>query len=84
MTERHLRALPVIPTPRRQETRFSTVSEIANFLRISKMSVYRLVHTGELPAYQFGTRIRVPTQAVWDYMRGNKVDPDNVDKVKPI
>lgn len=84
MTERHLRALPAIPTPRRPETRFSTVPEIAAFLRVSRMTVYRMLQAGDLPSYQFGRQFRVPTQAVWDYMRGNKVDPENVEKAKPL
>lgn len=84
MTERRLHALPAIPTPRRPETRFSTVPEIAEFLRVSKMTVYRLIRAGDLPTYQFGRQFRVPTQAVWDYMRGQKVDPDNVEKAKPL
>ena len=82
--DRHLQALPAIPTPRKADTRFSTVPEIANFLRVSKMTVYRLIHTGELPAYQFGRLMRVPTEAVWDYMRGNKIDPCSVHKVKAL
>jgi excisionase family DNA binding protein len=84
MTERHLQALPTIATPRKPETRFSTVPEIANFLRVSKMTVYRLIQGGDLPSYQFGRQFRVPTQAVWDYMRGNKVNPENVDRAKPL
>lgn len=81
MTERHLHA---IPTPRKAPTRFSTVAEVADFLRISKMSVYRLIRAEVLPAYQFGRQFRIPTQAVWDYMKGNLIDPANVDKVKAL
>jgi excisionase family DNA binding protein len=76
--------LPAIPMPRKAPTRFSTVAEVATFLRVSKMTVYRLIKTGELPAYQFGNLFRVPTQAVWEYMRGNKVDPDSVERAKAL
>lgn len=84
MSDRLLHVLPPILTPPKQPTRFSTVPEIAEFLRVSKMSVYRMCHSGALPAYQFGRQIRIPTQAVWDYMRGQKIDPDNVEKAKPL
>jgi len=29
---------------------FLTVAEVASVLRVSKMTVYRMVHAGELPA----------------------------------
>lgn len=80
----HLRALPPIQTPPKPETRFSTVSEVADALRISKMGVYRMIHTGDLPAYKFGRTLRVPTQAVWDFIRGSKVDPDDVSRTKAL
>ncbi|OBF98448.1 excisionase family DNA-binding protein, partial [Mycolicibacter sinensis] len=31
-------------------TQFLTVAEVAVLMRVSKMTVYRLVHNGELPA----------------------------------
>jgi excisionase family DNA binding protein len=33
-------------------------------MRVSKMTVYRLVHSGELPAVRFGRSYRVPESAV--------------------
>lgn len=36
-----------------------TVQEVAEALRISKMTVYRLVHNGTLPAIQIGRSFRV-------------------------
>ncbi len=38
---------------------FLTVSEVADRMRVSKMTVYRLVHSGELPAVRFGRSFRV-------------------------
>ncbi len=43
---------------------FLTVSEVADVMRVSKMTVYRLVHSGELPAVRFGRSYRVPESAV--------------------
>ena len=51
------------------EVKFLTVAEVAKVMRVSKMTVYRLVHSGELPAVQIGRSFRVPEQAVHDYLR---------------
>ena len=51
------------------EMRFVTVAEVAEIMRVSKMTVYRLVHSGELPAVRVGRSFRVPEQAVHDYLR---------------
>jgi len=44
--------------------RFLTVAEVADMMRVSKMTVYRMVHSGELPAIRFGRSFRVPESAV--------------------
>ena len=46
------------------DVRFLTVAEVAEMMRVSKMTVYRLVHSGELPAIRFGKSFRVPETAV--------------------
>ena len=46
-----------------------TVAEVATMLRVSKMSVYRLIHSGELEAVRFGRSFRVPQKAVDAYLR---------------
>lgn len=50
---------------------FMTVAEVAAVMRVSKMTVYRLVHSGELPAVRVGRSFRVPEQAVDEYLRGS-------------
>ncbi|MBA8954070.1 excisionase family DNA binding protein [Actinomadura namibiensis] len=45
------------------------MAEVAAVMRVSKMTVYRLVHSGELPAIRVGRSFRVPEQAVHDYLR---------------
>ena len=52
------------------EVRFLTVAEVAAIMRVSKMTVYRLVHAGELTSVRVGRSFRVPEQAVHDYLRG--------------
>jgi excisionase family DNA binding protein len=51
------------------QVRFLTVAEVAALMRVSKMTVYRLVHSGELAAVQVGRSYRVPEKAVHDYLR---------------
>jgi excisionase family DNA binding protein len=51
------------------DVRFLTVAEVAGLMRVSKMTVYRLVHGGGLPAVRVGRSFRVPEQAVHDYLR---------------
>jgi excisionase family DNA binding protein len=38
-------------------------------MRVSKMSVYRLIHSGELEAVRFGRSFRVPEKAAHAYLR---------------
>lgn len=56
------------------EVRFLTVAEVAAVMRVSKMTVYRLVHNGELPAVRVGRSFRVPEQAVHTYLRDSYVE----------
>ena len=51
------------------DVRFLTVAEVAEIMRVSKMTVYRLVHAGDLPAVRVGRSYRVPEQVVHDYLR---------------
>lgn len=46
------------------DMRFLTVGEVAELMRVSNMTVYRLVHSGELPAVRFGRSFRIPESAV--------------------
>ncbi|NYI05753.1 excisionase family DNA binding protein [Allostreptomyces psammosilenae] len=57
-----------------KEVKFLTVAEVASVMRVSKMTVYRLVHSGELPAVRVGRSFRVPEQAVHDYLRDAYVE----------
>jgi excisionase family DNA binding protein len=52
------------------EVRFLTVAEVASLMRVSKMTVYRLVHGGDLTAVRVGRSFRVPEHAVHEYLRG--------------
>ena len=58
------------PAPMADVT-FLTVAEVAAALRVSKMTVYRLVHSGDLPAVRVGRSFRVSEEAVQDYLRAS-------------
>ena len=51
------------------EMKFLTVAEVASVMRVSRMTVYRLVHSGEVPAVRVGRSFRVPERAVHEYLR---------------
>lgn len=46
--------------------RFLTVAEVADVMRVSRMTVYRMVHAGQMPAVRVGRSFRVPQKAVED------------------
>lgn len=51
-----------------------TVAEVASRMRVSKMTVYRLIHGGEMPALRVGRSFRVPAKAVTDYLSSAYVE----------
>jgi excisionase family DNA binding protein len=72
-------AAPVAPGGRTEderlgELRFLTVAEVAALMRVSKMTVYRLVNAATLPAVRVGRSVRVPEQAVHDYLQHSYVE----------
>jgi excisionase family DNA binding protein len=56
------------------ELRFLTVAEVATLMRVSKMTVYRLVNAATLPAVRVGRSVRVPEQAVHEYLQHSYVE----------
>ena len=53
---------------------FLTVAEVAGLMRVSKMTVYRLVHNGELPAVRVGRSFRVHAKAVHELLETSYFD----------
>jgi excisionase family DNA binding protein len=53
------------------EVKFLTIAEVAAVMRVSKMTVYRLVHGGELPAVRVGRSFRVSETDVNEYLRNS-------------
>ena len=83
MGQRPLGVRPVPPQPTapvaqrpapRPAVSFLTVAEVAAIMRVSKMTVYRLVHGGEMAAVRVGRSFRVPEAAVRDYLADARTD----------
>lgn len=53
-----------------------TVAEVAGLLRVSTMTVYRLIRTGELPAVRVGRNYRVRRNDLDMYLREKVVEPE--------
>ena len=43
------------------------VHEVATTLRVSKMTVYRMIRAGELPAMRIGRSFRIPERSLQAY-----------------
>lgn len=56
-----------------------TAGEVADLLRVSTMTVYRLIRGGELPAVRVGRSYRVRSQDLDAYLEAQLVDPASVD-----
>jgi excisionase family DNA binding protein len=54
--------------------RFATVGEVARQLRVSNMTVYRLVKAGDLPAVRVGRGYRIRESDVVRYLEKRYMD----------
>lgn len=50
------------------KARFLTVQEVADLMRVSSMTVYRLIKAGDLPAVRVGRSFRVREEDVDRYL----------------
>lgn len=50
------------------KARFLTVQEVADLMRVSSMTVYRLIKSGDLPAVRVGRSFRVRDDDVDAYL----------------
>ncbi len=49
-------------------TRFMTVAEVAQLMRVSTMTVYRLIKAGELPSVRVGKSYRIREDDIDHYL----------------
>lgn len=57
-----------------------TVAEVSERMRVSKMTVYRLVHDGELPAMRIGNSFRITREEVEAFLRRALQIPTQIDR----
>ncbi|MEX1178697.1 MAG: helix-turn-helix domain-containing protein [Nitriliruptor sp.] len=56
-----------------------TAAEVADQLRVSTMTIYRLIRRGELPAVRVGRNYRVRQDELETYLAEQMVDPTELD-----
>lgn len=54
----------MVPLAQAARPRFLTPAEVADVMRVSTMTVYRLIKAGELGAVRVGKSYRIPEEAV--------------------
>lgn len=57
---------------------FYTITEVAEILRVSKMTVYRFVHAGELDAVRVGRNYRVHEKSLRSFLDKPVVEEQDV------
>lgn len=60
---------------RLSNSRFLTVQEVADLMRVSAMTVYRLIRSGDLPAVRVGRSFRVAESDVDAYLASRYTQP---------
>ncbi len=56
-----------------------TAAEVAGELRVSTMTIYRLIRSGELPAVRVGRNYRVREDDLVTYLESQVVDPATIE-----
>ena len=55
------------------DDRLLTVGEVAAMMRVSTMTVYRLIKSGELGAFRIGRGYRIPQRDVERYLEARRI-----------
>jgi excisionase family DNA binding protein len=58
------------------EDRLWTVAEVADHMRVSNMTVYRLIKAGQLPAIRVGKNYRIRGKDLQSYLEASVAHPD--------
>jgi excisionase family DNA binding protein len=58
-----------------EEAEFYTVSETAQYLRLCEKQVRRLIWRGELPAFRFGTALRIRKSDIAAFVASRRIKP---------
>jgi putative molybdopterin biosynthesis protein len=62
-----------VPLTTPETNRLLTIPETAEALRVSRVTVYRLVKDGSLPAHRVGQQLRVDEVELRDYVHAGRV-----------
>lgn len=52
-----------------------TIKEVADYLRMGLLTVYKLVKTGKIPAFKIGKQWRVKKEDLEKYIETQKLEP---------
>lgn len=55
-----------------------TVREVAGYLRMHEMTIYRMARQGEIPAYKVGNRWRFNRERLEDWLRAHEVGHERI------
>jgi excisionase family DNA binding protein len=65
-------------SPERSVTRLLTVAEVASVMRVSRMTVYRLIRRAQLKAIRVGRNYRVRSADLDEYLESQAVTGQGV------
>jgi len=65
------------PSTLYDDSALMTVAEVASLMRVSNMTVYRVIHAGELRAVRIGRSFRIWEKDVQRYLEESKVLADD-------
>jgi excisionase family DNA binding protein len=63
----------------REETVWLSTSQAAGQLGITTRTLYRLIDSGQLPAYRFGRVIRLKEQEVESFVERSRIAPGELE-----
>ena len=64
------------------DDRLWTVAEVASHMRVSNMTVYRLIKAGEIPAIRVGKNYRIRGDALAGYLEASSTHPIHVNEAR--
>lgn len=60
-----------------------TLDETCEALRISRVTLWRLIRSGDIAAFRIGSRVKVPASGVEDYLARHRIAaPDHEGAVR--
>ncbi len=80
--EWYLQVVEAVTMPKRRPfvgDRLLTVGEVAGTMRVSNMTVYRLIKAGQLAAIRVGKNYRIREADIDRYLSDRSVTPDGPD-----